>query len=154
MDKSQKELINTYYRKRNIAAKNTYEYDEFYQDYEIPYGLEYKYIDENILKSNSTLANAAESDDIEWVKKLLKFGADPNSVFWGMTPLHWAINNESYDMVELLLKAGANPYIKYVHYMGGVHVKDDDLEVDSFGIARDDKLQDILSLLNKYANNG
>jgi len=47
MDKAQKQLINTYYRKRNLAAKENILYD--FKDYEIDFGMENKKINSSAL---------------------------------------------------------------------------------------------------------
>jgi hypothetical protein len=56
------------------------------------------------------LVEAAWRGDATKVAKLAAEGADVNSVGKdGATPLMWALNNKSFEGVEALLKAGANP---------------------------------------------
>ena len=146
MDKSQKELIKTYYRKRNMSIDSGDGfYSDYLRDYEIQYGLNNKIINDNMLKSNKGLFSATAANDIEWVKASLKQGADPNLVWFGMNPLHWGISYRNYEIIELLLKAGANPYIKYT--AGGY-------DLNSFELADSYESQNIISLLNLYTNDG
>ena len=58
MDKSQKELIKTYYRKRSSAG--------IFEDYEIEYGVENDYFDEfEFLRSAFEVRNLDNVDDLE-----------------------------------------------------------------------------------------
>lgn len=56
----------------------------------------------------SPVADAAERDDLDAVKELLREGADVNAAQAdGMTALHWAAVRNHPEMVEILLYAGA-----------------------------------------------
>ncbi|HEY6342390.1 MAG TPA: ankyrin repeat domain-containing protein [Bryobacteraceae bacterium] len=56
-----------------------------------------------------TIADAAMKQDIALVRSLLKQKADVNqSQADGTTALHWAVRQDSLEMVELLIGAGAN----------------------------------------------
>lgn len=69
----------------------------------------------NIEKLNKTLNHAVFADNVELAEKLIFYGADVNYKLQGFgsqlftTPLFEA---KSIDMIELLLKKGANPHIK------------------------------------------
>jgi uncharacterized protein len=59
---------------------------------------------------SAPLHQAAYSDDLETVARLVREGADVNAVNrYGVTPLSLACTNGNSTMVALLLKAGANP---------------------------------------------
>lgn len=59
--------------------------------------------------ADSPVADAAERDDIEMVRSLLKTGADVNAAQGdGMTALHWAALQDNADMATMLVYAGAN----------------------------------------------
>lgn len=53
---------------------------------------------------------AAEEGDLKKVKELVEQGRDINAVDEGMniTPLHYAVREEHYDVVEYLISIGAN----------------------------------------------
>lgn len=56
------------------------------------------------------LVEAAWRGDVDKVAKLVADGVDVNTIGkGGATPLMWALNNKSFEGVEALLKAGANP---------------------------------------------
>lgn len=69
----------------------------------------------NIEKLNKTLIHAVFADNLELTEKLIFYGADVNYKLQGFgsqlftTPLFEA---KSIEMIELLLKKGANPYVK------------------------------------------
>lgn len=69
----------------------------------------------NIEKLNKVLIHAVFADNIELAEKLIFYGADVNYKLQGFgsqlftTPL---FETKSIDMIELLLKKGANPYVK------------------------------------------
>jgi ankyrin repeat protein len=55
------------------------------------------------------LLSALTADDTTSARTLLSQGADPNQrAVDGTTPLHWAVRNESVELVELLLRAKAD----------------------------------------------
>ena len=59
------------------------------------------------------LMEAANMNHASYTSELLKYGADPNIVTEGGTALHFAIMNEnSMILLYLLLKSGANPFLK------------------------------------------
>ena len=59
------------------------------------------------------LMEAANMNHNRYTSELLKYGADPNIVTEGGTALHFAIMNEnSMILLYLLLKNGANPFLK------------------------------------------
>lgn len=61
------------------------------------------------LPSETPVADAAMHDDAEQVRSLLRDGADVNAAQGdGMTALHWAAENGSVEIVEMLVSAGAN----------------------------------------------
>lgn len=61
------------------------------------------------LHAQDTLAGAARAGDLESIRTLLEFGADPNAAdLQGTTPLHWAAYRENLEMAKLLIRAGAN----------------------------------------------
>jgi len=62
-----------------------------------------------IAAADTRLADAAQQGNKEAVRTLLKEKADVNAAQGdGMTALHWAANKDDFDMVKLLLAAGAN----------------------------------------------
>ncbi len=68
--------------------------------------------DSTYIKSqlNFMLFQYCDSGDTEAVSKLLEFGAEPdNSNEYGVTPLMYAVQSSSYDLVELLLRNNVNP---------------------------------------------
>ena len=59
--------------------------------------------------TESPVADAAQSGDIESVRELLRTGADVNAAQGdGMTALHWAAESGNAELAEMLLYAGAN----------------------------------------------
>ena len=55
------------------------------------------------------LADAAKAGDIEAVRALLKDKVNVNEAQGdGMTPLHWAVYGNNFDVAQLLVKGGAN----------------------------------------------
>ena len=59
--------------------------------------------------TESPVADAAQSGDIESVRELLRTGADVNAAQGdGMTALHWAAQSGSAELASLLLYGGAN----------------------------------------------
>lgn len=59
------------------------------------------------------LMEASNDNDPRYVIGLLRYGADPNIVTEGGTALHFALmNNNSIRILYLLLKNGANPFLK------------------------------------------
>ncbi|HEY2380528.1 MAG TPA: ankyrin repeat domain-containing protein [Terriglobia bacterium] len=59
---------------------------------------------------DSSITNAAKSDDLAAVRKLIASHADLNATSGdGSTPLLWAAHNSDLEMAGLLLKAGAKP---------------------------------------------
>src|SRR5438067_76638 len=55
------------------------------------------------------LADAAKLGDIDAVRSLLKERANVYEAQGdGMTPLHWAVYTNNFDVAQLLVKAGAN----------------------------------------------
>ncbi|MDZ5472580.1 M48 family metallopeptidase [Bacillus sp. 31A1R] len=62
------------------------------------------------LESASPLMDAASTNDVDEIARLISEGEDVNQADdEGSTPLHWAIQDYSYEAVELLLQEGANP---------------------------------------------
>jgi ankyrin repeat protein len=71
-----------------------------------------QHVDANVPQVDGTTALhwAAQRDDLEIAKALLRAGADPKATNrYGVTPLSLACTNGSGPMVELLLKAGVDP---------------------------------------------
>jgi len=60
----------------------------------------------------SPLCNAVVQGDLETVKKMVEFGSDVNEKSNGMTPLMIAARYNRVEIVELLLKNGANISLK------------------------------------------
>lgn len=59
-------------------------------------------------KVNELFAAAAERNDADAVRRLLRNGGDVNRPQRdGMTALHWATHHENEELVELLIKTGA-----------------------------------------------
>ena len=60
--------------------------------------------------AESPVADAAQRNDVEAVRTLLRSGADVNAAQGdGMSALHWAASNGRPDVIDVLLYAGANP---------------------------------------------
>lgn len=64
--------------------------------------------------NNHLLIEAVKDDDMEQVKQLLEEGADVNfqEEEGGWSPLHNAVQMNNEDMVDLLLRSGANPGLR------------------------------------------
>ncbi|EMN48126.1 ankyrin repeat protein [Leptospira interrogans str. L1207] len=58
------------------------------------------------------LIGSIENNDLSGVRRCLETGADVNSTFIGPPPLYFAIKNENVEIVELLLKKGADANAK------------------------------------------
>uniref|UniRef100_A0A8C3XBA8 Ribonuclease L n=1 Tax=Catagonus wagneri TaxID=51154 RepID=A0A8C3XBA8_9CETA len=60
------------------------------------------------------LTKAVQEEDIERVRQLLERGVDANfqEEEWGWSPLHSAVQMDSEDLVDLLLKHGADPGLR------------------------------------------
>lgn len=59
------------------------------------------------------LTEAATMNQPRYIVELLKYGANPNKIVEGGTALHFAtVNNDSIRILYLLLKNGANPFLK------------------------------------------
>lgn len=59
-------------------------------------------------KTNTPLGVAISKGDIATVKKMLEYGASPNELSNGMTPLMIAARYNQAEIVKLLLEKGAN----------------------------------------------
>jgi ankyrin repeat protein len=59
-------------------------------------------------KKMSPLLAAVDADDLQTAAELLAGGADPNAVSHSSTPLKWAINFKSKEMILLLIERGAD----------------------------------------------
>lgn len=68
-----------------------------------------KYLSEKAYDGSSFLHFAVSRQKIEMVKKILPHTNINDSNGIGMTPLHFAAQNTKLNMVNLLLKSGANP---------------------------------------------
>ena len=80
-----------------------------------------KEISEEQKKLNKELLQAAEKGDIKEVKKLLKKGADVNSIDANLpdgTPILYACENNDTKIVKLLLNHGANVNFKTFGMVG------------------------------------
>ena len=65
--------------------------------------------DPNVKSADGFTALYYSGGDPAKVKLLLKYKADPNICSKsGMSPLHVAVNNDQYESVKMLIKAGAN----------------------------------------------
>lgn len=102
------------------------------------------------LNNNDTLLHqAVETQNINKVRLLLKYGANPNVKDGNdATPLHNAACEGPVRIVELLLKAGANPNVWDVNDQTPAHVI---FECDQG--ARTKRSMDVLKLLLKYGAN-
>ena len=68
--------------------------------------------------AESPVADAAQAGDVQQVRALLQQGADANAAQAdGLTALHWAAMNDSKEIVDLLLYAGAT--VKPLTRLGG-----------------------------------
>jgi ankyrin repeat protein len=57
--------------------------------------------------AESPVADAAQANDVEQVRSLLRQGADANAAQTdGLTALHWAALNDNQEIAELVLYAG------------------------------------------------
>ncbi len=64
----------------------------------------------NTAHSQSAIADAAMQSNIDLVERLIRDGANVNSIQSdGSTALHWASYNADAEMAEILIKAGADP---------------------------------------------
>ena len=84
----------------------------------------YKYTDENQiieqiideiknLKSTTAMHTAIKRNDLESLKLLLEYGADPNVLDLGnCTPLHWAATKGNLAAVKILLDAKIDPNLQ------------------------------------------
>jgi hypothetical protein len=98
---------------------------------------------------DTLLHRAVETQNINKVRLLLKYGANPNVRGAGNdTPLHTAACRGPVRIVELLLKAGANPNVRDVNDQTPMHVI---FECDQG--ARTKRSMDVLKLLLKYGAN-
>lgn len=71
------------------------------------------------------LHSAAQSGDVELVKKLLLANYPVNRFDdLGKTPLHYAADKEHFEVVELLLKAGANVNAHDERVIGNTPLRD------------------------------
>ncbi|XP_039108935.1 2-5A-dependent ribonuclease isoform X2 [Hyaena hyaena] len=63
---------------------------------------------------DNQLMKAVTKEDIKLVQQLLEGGADVNfqEKEWGWSPLHTAVQNGQEDIVDLLLRYGANPCLR------------------------------------------
>ena len=60
----------------------------------------------------STFVNAINNGDIDTVKRYIEQGMSPNKTFMGATPLTYAIDKHQNEILDYLLKNGANPNIE------------------------------------------
>jgi ankyrin repeat protein len=59
--------------------------------------------------ANMKLVDAAKTGDIDAVRALLKEKANVNEAQGdGMTPLHWAVYSNNFEVAELLVRSGAD----------------------------------------------
>lgn len=86
------------------------------------------------------IIDAAINDDSIALEELLKKGSDPNFAedIAGVTPLHFAVMNDSRQAIKILVKAGANIFSKT---MTG------ESPVDLAKMLKNDKIMELL--LNK-----
>jgi ankyrin repeat protein len=69
-----------------------------------------KLINSSNMENESSLMYAVKEEKIEFVKLLLKYGADTHTCNRNNeTPLIYAVKKNNYELTELLLKYGANP---------------------------------------------
>ena len=61
-----------------------------------------------VMLETSDLQNAVLVGDLEYVKRLLKDGADPNMEIEGTSPLQVALIGKNMRMIELLIGYGAD----------------------------------------------
>lgn len=109
------EAYNQYVLNKNIRVegiKNNWPTDiEFYVHSLIDMIASFSgaYSPEDFKKNNEALILSAKCNDIMKVKKILKKGADINTVDdLGRTALMWAANNGYLKMAELLINKGSN----------------------------------------------
>jgi ankyrin repeat protein len=61
------------------------------------------------MKGQQNLIPLVQIDDVIKVQEMLQHGSDPNEIdAKGWTPLHWAAQDASPDMIRCLVTAGAN----------------------------------------------
>jgi hypothetical protein len=63
-------------------------------------------------KTGTPLCTAIQKGELDFVKKLIEYGADVNERSYGMTPLMVAARYNKVDIIKYLLAHGANPEIK------------------------------------------
>ncbi len=99
-------------------------------------------VDVGVDGSTNPLAVALEAGNIELVKRLIQFGADPNYLFisdHNRTALYTAVQSKNIPIIKYLLEHEANPYIA------------DAYSNTAFAYAEEENLTDIFNLFMKYS---
>ena len=84
------------------------------------------------LKSTSALHVAIKRNDMESLKLLLEYGADPNVLDLGCcSPLHWAATKNNLTAAKLLLETKANPNLQDLAKSTAIHeaVRKNNIEI-------------------------
>ncbi|KQB41324.1 ankyrin repeat domain-containing protein [Flavobacterium aquidurense] len=67
---------------------------------------------ENVSSFATPLTVAVSKGDLEFVKKLIEYGADVNEISEDLTPLMIAARYNKVDILRVLLSNGANPSVR------------------------------------------
>ncbi|OMQ07969.1 ankyrin repeat domain-containing protein [[Flexibacter] sp. ATCC 35103] len=67
---------------------------------------------ENVSSFATPLTVAVSKGDLEFVKKLIEYGADVNEISEDLTPLMIAARYNKVDILRILLSNGANPSVR------------------------------------------
>ncbi|GAB6032880.1 hypothetical protein CHUAL_012078 [Chamberlinius hualienensis] len=111
-------LIKLYFNTSEITSDDlvevlfSWKYDIFHLNTD---SNKFSILSKACLSTGETLLHLSNKLPINIVKKLIKNGADVNSMHkWGGTPLHIAAYSRKFNLIELLIKNGANINAKNV----------------------------------------